>query len=107
MGYGECGMIWGKRSFQRADYARYQDLLEKLLMANPAHYQQFIMVSTKTDKAGESVCYVGVPDEAFMIPFDGFERVEENHLPREIDILLIADTSKEPFKSRFRFRNHA
>jgi hypothetical protein len=97
-------MIWGKRSFNWADYAPYQDRIEKLLMANPTLYRQFIMVSTKTDKAGESVCYVGVPNEALFTGFGGFDKVIESDLPKVIDVLHVADATTEEFTSRFRFR---
>jgi hypothetical protein len=53
-------MVWGKRTFEYADYGPYMDRLEKLLMANPAHYREFIMVSTQTSHAGISDYYVGV-----------------------------------------------
>ena len=61
-------MMCVKRRFQHADYAPYMDLLEKLLFANPTLYQEFIMVSTKTeDKPGESEYYVGVPHKALYV----------------------------------------
>ena len=96
-------MIWGKRQFAFAEFAPYQAIMEKLLMANPALYQEFIMVSTKTEKRGTETYWVGVPNEMLLIPFDGFDRVEERELPKEIDTLLIADATKEPFTSRFKF----
>ena len=68
-------MVWGKRRFAFADYKPYFDRLEKLLMANAQRYAQFIMVSTKVD-ARESDYYVGVPDNALLALFDGFEPVE-------------------------------
>lgn len=98
-------MIWVKRRFQFAEYGQYMDLLERLLMANPTLYQEFIMVSVKTeDKPGESGYYVGVPHKALLAGFDGFTPVEESELPKEIDTVLIADQTKEPFRSRFRFK---
>src|SRR5215475_12944548 len=98
-------MIWGKRSFQWANYAPYQDKIAKLMMDNSASYRQFIMVSAKTEKAGEDVCYVGVPNETLFGGFDGFQRVEESELPKVIDALLVADGTTEEFTSRFRFRH--
>ena len=97
-------MVWGKRRFAFADFAPYQDRLEKLLLANAQRYAQFIMVSTKVD-ARESDYYVGVPDKVLLALFDGFEPVEESALPKLIDVLLIADTSTDEFKSRFQFRH--
>lgn len=97
-------MFWVKRRFEYADYAPYMDRLEKLMMANAADYQQFIMVSTKTDKPGVSEFYIGVPRKELLQVFDGFTPVEEASLPREIDTLHLADATKEPFQSRFRFR---
>jgi hypothetical protein len=98
-------MMWVKRCFQYADYAPYMDLLEKRLMANPTLYQEFIMVSIETgDKPGESEYYVGVPHKALLQGFEGFTPVEESELPKEIDSVLIADQTKEPFRSRFRFK---
>jgi hypothetical protein len=97
-------MIWGKRSFQGADYAPYQDKVAKLMLANPTLYRQFIMVSKKTGEIGEDVCYIGVPNEILFTAFDGFQRVEESELPKVIDALLVADGTTEEFKSRFRFR---
>ncbi len=100
-------MVWGKRRFEYADYGPAMDLLEKLLMANPTQYREFIMVSTKTSNAGSSDYYVGVPHKAFMTAFDGFEHVEESDLPKIIDTLHIADRSSDEFNSRFRFRHRA
>jgi hypothetical protein len=97
-------MIWGRRSFSWADYSPYQDKLTKLMMDNPTLYKQFIMVSTKKETAGTSICYVGVPSEAFFAGFDGFDRVQESELPKVIDVLLVADGSTDEFKSRFQFR---
>ncbi len=97
-------MIWAKRRFEFASYAPYQDRIEKLLMANAALYRQFFMVSTKTDDAGVSDYYVGAPNESFLIDFDGFERVTENDLPKEIDVFHIGDATTDEFKKRFRFR---
>ena len=96
-------MIWGKRVFQGADYAPYQDRMQTLLLANAAQYAQFIMVSTKV-RPGINTCWVGVPSEALFAAFDGFQRVQEGDLPREIDTLLVADATKEPFTSRFKFK---
>ena len=100
-------MIWGKRSFESpVGYMPYFERLEKLLMANPTLYQQFIMVSTKAQKGGEEHYYVGVPSQQFLAAFDGFESVEEAALPKIIDTLHIADASKDEFKSRFTFRHN-
>jgi hypothetical protein len=100
-------MIWAKRRFEFATYAPYFDRLEKLLMANPTLYRQFIMVSTKTDDPGVDDYYVGVPAQAFLAAFDGFEIVGEDQLPNEIDTLHIADATTDEFKSRFRFRDRS
>lgn len=98
-------MIWGKRRFAYADYSPYFDKMEKLIMANPTLYREFIMVSTKADGVGESTYYVGVPNETFIPAFDGFERVEETALPKIIDTLHIADATTEEFRSRFQFKH--
>lgn len=98
-------MIWGKRRFAWAEYAPYSDLLQSLMMAAPALCQQFIMVSAQTENAGVSDYYVGVPNESFMAGFDGFERVAESDLPKEIDnVDLAADQGGEEFTSRFQLR---
>jgi hypothetical protein len=82
-------MIWGKRSFSGADYAPYQDKIVKLMLANPTRYKQFIMVSKKTADRAVDVVYAGVPSEALLAGFDGFERVQEADLPKVIDALLV------------------
>jgi hypothetical protein len=97
-------MVWIKRRFNAADYAPYMKRLENLLMANASRYPEFLMVSTKTDEPLVSDYYIGVPNESFLIGFDGFERVAENDVPKEIDSFHLGDATKEPFKSRFRFR---
>src|SRR5580693_8015272 len=96
-------MIWGKRRFAYADYSPYFDRLEKLVMAAPTQYRQFMMVSTDTDEPGVSDFYVGVPNEAFMAWFDGFERVEEPQVPKVIDTLHIGDANE--IERRFQFRH--
>jgi hypothetical protein len=97
-------MFWGKRQFEFAKYAPYQDRLQKLLMANPQRYREFIMVGVNTDKTGVSDYYIGVPEKAFLAAFDGFETIEEAKLPKEIDTFLLADATTQEFKSRFRSR---
>jgi hypothetical protein len=97
-------MIWVKRRFEGADFAPYMDRLEKLMFANPTLYPEFLMVSTNTDDLLISAYYIGVPNESLLIGFDGFERVAESNLPKEIDAFHLGDQTKAPFKSRFRFR---
>jgi hypothetical protein len=67
-----CARVFSSRTWEKkiqfAEYAPYMNLLERLLMANPTLYQEFIMVSTKTeDKPGESEYYVGVPHKALYV----------------------------------------
>lgn len=93
-------MYWAKRQFQWADYAPYQDRLEKLLMANPTLYREFMMFSVE-QKVGLSVVYVGVPVRELLAVFDQFEPVEETDLPKVVDTLLVADNNA--FRGRFKF----
>jgi hypothetical protein len=97
-------MIWVKRDCKHADFAPYQDRLEKLMMANPTRYREFIMVSVETGSPTVSTYFVGTPGKAFMAAFDGFEPVPESELPKQIDTLLIADATSDEFKSRFHFK---
>jgi hypothetical protein len=97
-------MIWAKRQFRFAEYAPYMERLDRLMLANPSMYSQFIMVSTDVSKPALSNYYVGVPDQSFLAEFDGFDIVPESQLPNEIDTVLIADATTDEFKSRFRFR---
>lgn len=97
-------MIWAKRRFAYADYSPYQDTLEQLLMANPNRYQEFLMVAVRAGDNGASDCYVGLPSSALLAPFDGFREVSEAALPSEIDTFLFGDQTKEPFTSRFKFK---
>jgi hypothetical protein len=98
-------MIWAKRSFEYAEYAPYMDRLENLLFANPTLYRQFIMVAVDLPRSRSRAYYVGVPNDTFLDPFDGFEMVHESALPSEIDTVLIADQTSDEFRSRFRFRS--
>ena len=84
-------MIWGKRRFADAEYGPYFDRLEKLMMAQPSRHDQFIMVSTGDDEAGLGDYYVGVPDELSFRAFDGFARIAEAELPKEIDVFHIGN----------------
>lgn len=61
------------------------------------------MASTKNDNPFVDDFYIGLPNEAFFVLFDGFERIGETNLPKVIDTLDIADARTEQFKSRFRF----
>jgi|LNAP01.1.fsa_nt_gb hypothetical protein len=79
-------MIWGKRRFQDAEYGPYQDRLDKLAMADARVVDQYCMVSVETSVAVADY-YVGVPNEDLMRFFDGFERVPEDQLPKEIDAI--------------------
>jgi len=97
-------MIWLKRRFYAAEFGPYQDKLGELMMAMPARYAEFLMVSTETEKPLVSDYYVGLPLAELASVFDGFGEVSEVELPREIDTFLLGDQTKEPFTSRFRFR---
>ncbi len=96
-------MIWGKRQFQWADYAPYQDRLGDLIMKNPTQYREFMMFSIE-QKVGLSDVYVGVPIKEYMALFDGFEPVSEDALPKVVDTLLVADANA--FAERFEFRHN-
>ena len=99
-------MIWARRRFEYAAYAAYQDRIGDLQMANPTLYRQFVMVDVETDKPGVSDHYIGVPSQAFLAAFDGFEVVREDQLPKEIDGVSLADATDNEFTSRFRLRSH-
>ncbi len=72
-------MMWAKRRFKYAEFAPYQDILGELQMANAKICGQFIMVSVDTkDEPGESEYYVGVPNKAFLMPFVGFQQIQES-----------------------------
>lgn len=94
-------MVWAKRLFKTANYEPYQDRLAKLQLAYAPQYAQFMMVTVEHDDMSET-CYVGVPDKTLLGVFDGFEPVAESELPKEIDGVLLADTTKTEFTSRFR-----
>jgi hypothetical protein len=74
------------------------------MMAVPARYAEFLMISTNTDEPLRSDYYLGLPIESLAASFLGFERVSENDLPKEIDTFLFGDQTKEPFTSRFKFK---
>jgi hypothetical protein len=48
------------------------------MLENAPLYPQFIMVSVETDEAGVDTHYIGLPNNAFLIEFDGFEVVAES-----------------------------
>lgn len=97
-------MIWLKKRFKHAEYGPAMDRLEKLLMAMPQRYAEFLMVSTRVGHTRESDYYVGVPTAEVAAAFPEFERITESDLPKEIDTFHLGDQTKEPFTSRFRFR---
>ena len=94
-------MYWAKRRFEWADYAPYMDRLEKLLMANATQYREFMMFSIE-QKVGLSDVYVGVPVQAMLAVFDGFEPVADSDVPKVVDTLLVADVNA--FTERFEFK---
>jgi hypothetical protein len=97
-------MIWGKRRFAWAEYARYQDLLGELQLKNATRYREFIMFAIE-HKVGDQDIYEGVPSKEFMALFDGFEPVSEATLPKVVDSLLLADVNA--FKDTgFEFRHN-
>jgi hypothetical protein len=85
-------MIWGKRRFQWAEYAKYQDLLAELQQANAARYREFMMFAVERS-VGDQDIYVGVPTKELMAAFDSFEPVSEAALPKTVDGLLLADVN--------------
>ena len=100
-------MIWARRRFKWAEYGDYQDRIGDLLKTTPTLQlqQQFMMVNVETGDPGVSDHYIGLPNQAFLEAFDGFEVVSEDQLPKEIDGVSLAIQSEE-FTSRFRFRSH-
>lgn len=97
-------MIWLKRRFAYADFAPYQDRLGQLQLANASQYREFMMVSRKEGAPGESDYYVSLPNDTFERLFDGFVRVADAELPREINTILLADTTCDEYTSRFTFK---
>src|SRR5690349_13478768 len=97
-------MFWARRRFGGADAAPYEDKLGLLQRVFAAQHEKFIMVSKDTDIPGVADYYIGVPLADLLAAFDDFERVTEDQLPREIDVLLVADQTKEPFTSKFQIR---
>ena len=61
------------------------------------------MVSTDAD-ASLADYYVGVPSEAFLTTFDGFEPVAERGVPTVIDYVHVAAVNNE-FTNRFEVRS--
>ena|SRR5882757_2299281 len=96
-------MIWIKRQFQDAEYSPYMDKLNRLAMADASRVEEYLMVSTETD-IGNSDYYVGLPDDKLMRLFDGFTRVSESDLPKEIDMFHLGVEGDE-FNRLFKFRD--
>ncbi len=99
-------MFWRKRDFRAADYAVYQDRLVQMMMADAAHYREYMMVSVKGKSIIDSTIYVGVPHQSLLRTFDGFDEVSEAELPKKIDALLVAEGGSKEFTSRFEFKHH-
>jgi hypothetical protein len=99
-------MIWLKRRFHGADYAPYQDLVEKLVLRMPTRNAEFIMVRADTEEDPlVSTYYVGLPDGTPTGQFDGFERVDESIFPIEVDTCLVSgDEAEELFVSQIKFK---
>lgn len=94
-------MFWAKRTLKVSEFSPYQHKMQVLLLAFPLSHADLIMVSVATEKAGQSICYVGVPLKEMLWIFDRFERVDEDDLPKQITAVWIADQSQQPFRSRF------
>ena len=82
-------MIWAKRRFEYAEYAPYQERLEKLVMANPGMLDQFLMVAVDIKKPRLSEYYVGLPSDVFLPLFDDFQQIHQSEVPQVIDTLVI------------------
>ena len=100
-------MVWGKRQFPHSEFTLYHDRLIKLLYRFPAQYREFMLVAAKTENPLTKTYYVGVPMDVFMTAFDGFELIEDQALPEEIDTVIVGDVTSGEFKSRFQFRKHS
>jgi hypothetical protein len=102
---GDTKMNWGKRTLSDIeDFGRYHEQLLKLLYSNPGRYQEFMMVTTKTEDPASRMYFVGVPPEVPTGAFEGFEYVSDEELPKEIDSVIVAAVESEEFTSRFRYR---
>jgi hypothetical protein len=73
----ERTMFWAKQRFKWCEYLPYKERIQELMVADPEHYDQFIMMSTYV-RPSLSEYYVGVPSEALLAMFDGFEPVDAN-----------------------------
>lgn len=96
-------MFWMKRRFSDVEYVPYMDRLEAIMMDMPTRYSEFLMFWMNTEKTNVADYFVGVPTIQLSPVFDGFDAVNEEDLPKEIDGFLLGDQTKEPFTSRFKF----
>ena len=54
-------MVWLKRRFRAADCVPYQDKLAHLMLAMPARYSEFAMVSIRTDEVSARDYFISLP----------------------------------------------
>jgi hypothetical protein len=85
-------MILAKRRFQHADYGPYMDRIADLQLKYPDKHEQFVMTARRVDapEPGWRNYYVGVPDETFLQDFDGFQRINEEAVPNDMENILVA-----------------
>jgi hypothetical protein len=95
-------MLWAKRRFKYAEYAPDLQRLADLQMMNPSRYSEFLMVSKNTGEPGVRDYYLGVPATELLRVLDGWQEISDTELPKDVDTILLADTTKEPFISRFK-----
>ncbi len=100
----EIVMVWAKRRFKWAEYARYQDLIGDLQLKDATRFRDYLMFSVDTEKSGEAEIYISLPDTVMLALFDGFEAVPETDLPKDVDGLLLGDVTA--FDARFKFKHN-
>lgn len=98
-------MIWATRKCTTSEYKRYVQLLEKLLSTyGPQHDNQFAFVSKASSDPQLTECYVGVSALSHLAGFDGFDRIAESDLPKEVDGIDVCGDAKK-IEDLFRLRN--
>ena len=80
-----------------ADWQKVQDHIGNLQIAMGSPHD-LMMLSAATDSVAEQEIYIGLPSEALLSAFPGFEKVARTELPDHLSTLVVRE---DEFEKRF------
>jgi hypothetical protein len=90
-------MMFAKRRMNVTDWMKVQDRIGALQLSMGAPHD-LMMLSAETGSVAQQEIYIGLPSEALLSDFPGFEKVSRSELPDRLSTLVVRE---DEFEKRF------